>query len=110
MLGLVVAIFGLIQLLLGVRLVLPFLGNVPEQVEPLMPLFFQVTDLLIAPFAWLPIPGADRFPGFGAGQLDTSVLPALIGWSLVELVVVTVLRMLGAGRRAARRGDGWHAA
>lgn len=106
MLRLIVAAFGIVQLLLTLRLMLPFVGNVPEAVEPLMPAFIQITDLLIAPFSWIEIPGfGGGFPGFGGGQFDASVLPALIGWSVVELVVIGVLRVFGLGRSRSRGRD-----
>ena len=111
MLRLIVAAFGIVQLLLGIRLILPlFGGSVPEAAEPLMPAFIEITDLLIAPFSWVQLPGTG-FTGFGGGQFDASVLPALIGWSVVELVVVGVLRVLGVGRSRSRsRGSGWDGA
>lgn len=109
MLGLVIAVFGIIQGLLTLRMVLPLFGGVPEQLQPLMPGFLQVTDLLMAPFAFIELPGVGGFPGFGAGQIDTAVLPALIGWSVVELVIVGGLRLLGRGR-SRREGDNWESA
>lgn len=106
MLILVIAVFGIVQALLGLRLILPLFG-VPEQLQPLLPAFLQVTDLLIAPFSAFRLPGGGGFPGFGAGGMDVSVIPALIGWSIVGLVVVGLLRLFGAGRRSDRdrRGD-----
>ena len=109
MVGLVVAAFGIIQGLLTLRMVLPLFGGVPEQLQPLMPGFLQITDLLMAPFAWIELPGVGGFPGFGGGQIDTTVLPALIGWSVVELVIVGVLRLLGGGR-SRDEGDSWESA
>ncbi len=108
MLRLIILAFGVIQLLLGIRLILPLIGNVPEAAEPFMPTFIEVTDLLIAPFSWLELPGTG-FTGFGGGQFDASVLPALIGWSVVELIVVGVLRLLGFGRSRSHDA-GWDAA
>lgn len=94
MLRLIVLAFGIIQLLLTLRLILPlFGGSVPEAAEPFMPAFIDITDLLIVPFSWLKLPG-DGFTGFGGGQFDASVLPALIGWSVVQLVVITALRLV----------------
>ena len=109
MLRLIVAAFGVIQTLLTLRLILPMVGW-PEQFESLFPLFIQVTDLLMAPFRTFGLPGGDAFPMFGTGQMDTSVLPALIGWSIVELVVVGALRLFGAGRPRADTGSGWDGA
>ena len=109
MLTLIVAAFGVVQSLLTLRLILPMFGW-PEQFESLFPLFIQVTDLLMAPFRTFGLPGGDAFPMFGTGQMDTSVLPALIGWSIVELVVVGALRLLGAGRPRTDTGSGWDGA
>ena len=101
---LVVGLFGLIQSLLGVRMILP-LFDVPEQFRSLVPLLIEVTDLLMLPFRGFQGPDAGGFPGFGGGQLDLTVLPALIGWSIVELVVVGAVTLL-FGRRSRDRGDG----
>ena len=101
---LVVGIFGLIQTLLGVRMILPILP-VPEQFQGFVPALIEITDLLMLPFRGFQAPDAGGFPGFGGGQLDLTVLPALIGWSIIELVVVGVLTLLG-GRRSRDRGDG----
>lgn len=108
MFRLIVAAFGIVQLLLGIRLILPLIGTVPEPAEPFMPAFIEITDLLIAPFSWIQLPGTG-FTGFGGGQFDGSVLPALIGWSVVELVVLGVLRLLGLGRSRSR-SEGWDSA
>ena len=109
MLRLIIAAFGIIQLLLSIRLILPLLGgSVPEAAAPLMPAFIEITDLLIAPFSWVQLPGTG-FTGFGGGQCDASVLPALIGWSVVELIVIGILRLLGTGRSRSD-GSGWDGA
>jgi hypothetical protein len=94
--------FSIVQTLLGLRLVIPFI-NVPDGFQEYVPTLFSVTDPLIAPFTgfvdFLGIEFADLGPAGAVGggvfdRLDVSVIVALIGWSLVELVIVMVLRVV----------------
>jgi hypothetical protein len=104
MVKLFVLAFSAIQGLLGLRLVLPAVP-VPEQLQPLVPTLINITDLLMSPFSGFALPGAiGGFPGLGGGQMDTSVLPALIGWSVVELVVLGGLRLMFPPRSGQQQG------
>ena len=98
MLKLVGLVFAVIEGLLTLRMLLP-LFTPPAEAVRFLPLFRDVTDALMAPWAWLDLPfgGSGSFPGIG-GQLDLSVLPALIGWGIVAAVVTFLLRALGVGR------------
>jgi hypothetical protein len=97
---LVIAGFGIVQLLLGIRLVLPFFDP-PQFLIEWVPALVNITDVLIAPFVGFTdmlgsglsgLPGGPLGAGI-SGQLDPTVIVALIGWSIVELIVVTVLRV-----------------
>ena len=89
---LVVGAFGLVQLVLGARIMLD-LGVLPSDM-PFVGLIVPFSDALAAPITSL----AERFgaspPGIGAG-LNPAIVTALIGWSLVEMVVLMVV---GRGR------------
>jgi hypothetical protein len=89
---LVVAAFGLVQTVLGLRILLD-LGVLPLDM-PFSELIEPLSDALAAPITAL----AERFdaapPDFGMG-LNPAIVTALIGWSIIEMVVLMVV---GRGR------------
>jgi hypothetical protein len=85
---LIVVAFAVIQAILGLRILLD-LGVLPTTM-PFADVIELASNALAAPVVAL----ADRFgaesPGFGAG-LDPTIVTALIGYSLIEIVVVMVV-------------------
>jgi hypothetical protein len=79
----VVLVFGLIQIVIGLRIVLLLLnahtGNV------LVSIINNVGGVLIAPFE-----GILRTNALSAGGsvLDVAAIVALVGWSIIELIVI----------------------
>jgi len=80
--------FGVIQAVLGARILLD-LGVLPPDM-PLVDLIVPISDALAAPVTAI----AERFgaapPDIGMG-LNPTIVTALIGWSLLEAVVLMVL-------------------
>jgi uncharacterized protein YggT (Ycf19 family) len=95
---LAVLVFGVIQTLLTIRLVIGFIA-VPREFEQYVPLLFDVTDALMAPFRGFSVP--DQLAPAVRG-LDPAVLVALVGWTVVEFVVLALLRFLAPGRERGR--------
>ncbi len=97
---LAVLAFGAIQALLTLRLVMG-LVDLPQAVMQFRPSVVALSEPLIDPFRRFEgILGGDglsgAIPGGGfLGGLDTAVVVALVGWSLIELVVLGVLRIFG---------------
>lgn len=95
-----VILFSIIQALLGLRLISNLI-EVPSGLVQYVPTLFALTDPLITPFvefaALLGVEvGALPIGPVGSGlfdRLDGSVVLALVGWSLIELIVVMVLRV-----------------
>ena len=85
---LIVVAFAIIQAILGLRILLD-LGVLPTTM-PCADIIEPAPDALAAPVVSL----AERFgaeaPGSGAG-LDPTIVTALIGWSLIEVVVLMVV-------------------
>lgn len=85
---LIVAAFGVIQAVLGARILLD-LGVLPSDM-PLVDLIVPASDALAAPVTAI----AERFgaepPDFGMG-LNPVIVTALIGWSLIEAVMLMVV-------------------
>jgi len=80
--------FGVIQAVLGARILLD-VGVLPPDM-PLVDLIVPISDALAAPVRAI----AERFgaapPDIGMG-LNPVIVTALIGWSLIEAVVLMVL-------------------
>jgi hypothetical protein len=97
--------FGIIQLLLVMRLALPFV-HVPAALHSYVPGLVTVTDWLITPFNFV-INSFDlgqashELSQFGgvlpvafANKLDAGVIVAMIGWGIIAGVVILILRTL----------------
>ena len=85
---LVLAAFGVVQAVLGARILLD-LGVLPTDI-PFVDLIVPFSDALAAPITAI----AERFgaspPGFGAG-LNPAIVTALLGWSMIEMVLLMVI-------------------
>jgi hypothetical protein len=97
-----VVLFSIIQTLLGLRLASNFV-EVPSGLAQYVPTLHAITETLSDPFTGfadlLGIEIADLGPAGAVGgglfdRLDVSVVVALVGWSLIELVVIMVLRVV----------------
>ena len=79
----VVLVFGLIQIVLGLRIVLLLLGA--REGNLLVAIVNNVGGLLAAPFQGILSLSA---VSAGGSVLDVAAVVALVGWSLVELIVI----------------------
>ena len=86
--------FGAILTPLTLRLLLPFV-RLPDEVRPFESLLIGWTDLLAAPFHAFDAGGllGGFLPPGGMGQLDAGIMAALIGWSVIQGVAMTVLAL-----------------
>lgn len=97
--GLAALLFAAILTPLGLRLVLPFV-DLPDFVQPAESLLVWWTDLVAAPFRPFDLPGFLGGGNVGFGRVEPHILTALIGWSIIQGVVLGVIGLLG------RRRDG----
>lgn len=95
----------LIEALLTLRLLLPFM-RIPSALEGAVPVLVSVTDLLVAPFQLFvtpftldqlsALPGGDLGYARYLDRIDTTVLVAMVGWAVIGSVL---LFLMGALRR-----------
>jgi hypothetical protein len=95
-------IFAIIQVLLLLRLALPFL-HWPAALDEWIPKLINATDVLAAPFH--PIVRTLDIKSAAGGvlstytnQLDAGVLVAMVGWGLIAIVILMVLSLLSRAR------------
>ena len=88
----VVVVFGLIQLLIGARIVLLALDA--REGNALVAGILALSEPFVAPFEG--ILNSDALASGGA-VLDLAAVLALIGWTIVELVLLAVLRIGRSG-------------
>lgn len=84
----VVFVFGLIQVLLLLRIVLLLLAA--REGNDIVAFIYNVSDVLVAPFR-----GIFALEQIAAGQtaLDVAAIVALVGWTLLELLVLATVRL-----------------
>ena len=84
----IVFIFGLVQLLLIVRIVLLLLAA--RQGNDLVAGIYSLSEIFVAPFR-----GILRIDEVAAGQtaLDVGAIVALVGWTIVELILIGLVRV-----------------
>ena len=92
---LIIWLFGLVQLLIILRIVLLLFAA--REGNPLVNLVYSVTDLLVAPFRG--IFGINEIAA-GATALDVAALVALVGWTILELVILGLVRIFRPARYA----------
>ncbi len=85
---LIVFLFALIQGLLILRIVL-LLASAREG-NDLVAFIYNLSDLFVAPFRG--IIGQSQIPA-GSTALDVAAIVALIGWTLLELIILGFLRI-----------------
>jgi hypothetical protein len=89
---LVTFLFGLIQLAIGLRIVLLLLDA--RQSNDLVRGILDVSRLFVAPFEGILRTNALSANG---SVLDVAAIVALAGWTILELIVLQVLRVARAG-------------
>jgi hypothetical protein len=85
---LVVFVFGIIQGLLVLRIVLLLLSA--REGNDLVALVYNVTEVLVAPFRG--ILGQNTIAA-GSTALDVAAIVAIIGWTILELVILGLIRV-----------------
>jgi hypothetical protein len=82
----VVLVFGLIQLVIGARIVLLLLDA--REANPIVSAILNVSQIFVAPFEG--VLGTDSLNAAGS-VLDIAAVVALVGWTVVELIVIWAL-------------------
>jgi uncharacterized protein YggT (Ycf19 family) len=84
----IVFVFGLIQLVLLLRIILLLVAA--REGNDIVAFIYNVSDILVAPFR-----GILRMEQLAAGQtaLDVAAIVALIGWTIIELVLLGLVRL-----------------
>lgn len=85
---LIIFLFALIQGLLILRIVLLLVAA--RQGNDLVALIYDLSDIFVAPFRG--ILGRNQIPA-GNTDLDVAAIAALIGWTIVELIILGFLRV-----------------
>ncbi|MBA3959971.1 MAG: YggT family protein [Chloroflexi bacterium] len=85
---LIIFLFALIQGLLILRIVLLLVAA--RQGNDLVALIYDLSDIFVAPFRG--ILGRNQIPA-GSTDLDVAAIVALIGWTIVELIILGFLRV-----------------
>ncbi|MEX2548297.1 MAG: YggT family protein [Chloroflexota bacterium] len=84
----IIFIFGLIQLLIGLRILLLLVAA--RQANDIVAGIYNISDVFVAPFRG--ILGRNEIQS-GATELDVAAIVALIGWTVIELVVLALVRV-----------------
>ncbi len=85
----VALIFGVLVTLIAIRIVLLLLGA--NAGNGIVDAIYSITEPLVAPFRG--IFSLDVIAPTGANALDIGALVALVGWSLIALLVIAILRL-----------------
>ena len=85
---LIVFIFGLIELLIVVRIVLLLVAA--RESNAIVQFIYNLSDIFVAPFRG--ILGINELQA-GAAAFDVAALVALIGWLIIELIVIALVRV-----------------
>jgi hypothetical protein len=88
----VIVVFGLIQLVIGLRIVLLALDA--RTGNDLVRAILDISQVFVAPFEGILRTNA---LSSGGSTLDVAAVLALIGWTLLELVVLAVVRIARPG-------------
>jgi hypothetical protein len=90
----VVLVFGLIQIVIGARIVLLLLDA--REANALVSAVLDISQVFVAPFEG--ILRTDSLAAAGS-VLDVTAIVALVGWTILELIVLWVIGIFG--RRSA---------
>jgi Na+-driven multidrug efflux pump len=86
----VVLVFGLIQIVIGARIVLLLLDA--REANALVSAILNISQVFVAPFEG--ILRTDSLNAAGSA-LDITAIVALIGWTILELIVLWVIGIFG---------------
>ena len=84
----IVLVFGLIELIIGLRIVLLLVAA--RESNAIVSFIYDVSEIFVAPFRG--ILRIDEVQA-GATALDVGAIVALIGWFILELIVIALLRI-----------------
>jgi uncharacterized protein YggT (Ycf19 family) len=84
----IVYIFGLIQLVLVLRILLLLVAA--REGNAIVSFIYSVSEIFVAPFRG--ILGIDEVAA-GQAALDVSAIVALIGWTVIELLIIGLVRI-----------------
>ena len=90
----VVLVFGLIQIVIGARIVLLLLDA--REANALVSAVLNISQVFVAPFEGILRTDSLRAAG---SVLDVTAVVALVGWTILELIVLWVIGIFG--RRSA---------
>ena len=93
----VALLFSILQVLIILRIILLALGA--NQDNGLVNFIYGVTEPFVAPFRG--IFGIDQVSPIGQSVLDVAALVALIGYFLIELLILAILRIADRNTTAA---------
>jgi uncharacterized protein YggT (Ycf19 family) len=82
-------IFGVLVTLIGLRIVLLLLGA--NAGNALVDFIYGITEPLVAPFRG--VFDLDVISPTGVTVLDVAALVALVGWSLIAILIIAILRL-----------------
>ncbi len=85
---LIAFIFGLIQGLLLIRIVLLLLAA--RESNAIVAFVYDVSEVFVAPFRG--ILGMDAIDA-GRTELDVSAIVALVGWTVIEMILLALIRI-----------------
>ena len=88
-------LFGLLQALLILRIVLLLLNA--NQDNEIVSAILKVTEPFVEPFRGMF--QLDEITGAKGSVLDIAAVVALIAWSLIETLILSILRLMGGRRR-----------
>ncbi|CAN5658682.1 hypothetical protein BH23CHL7_BH23CHL7_21470 [soil metagenome] len=84
----IVYLFGLIQLLLLLRIVLLLVAA--REGNDIVAFIYNLSDIFVAPFRG--ILGINEVAA-GQSALDVAAIVALIGWTIIELLIIGLIRV-----------------
>lgn len=84
----IIFIFGLIQLVIGLRILLLLVAA--REANDIVAFIYNVSEIFVAPFRG--ILRIDEVQA-GATALDMGAIVALIGWFVIELIVLALIRI-----------------
>jgi uncharacterized protein YggT (Ycf19 family) len=91
----IVFVFGLIQLVIGLRIVLLLFAA--RESNDIVRFIYNVSEIFVAPFRG--ILRIDEVQS-GATALDVGAIVALVGWFVIELIVLALVRVFRPRRTA----------
>jgi uncharacterized protein YggT (Ycf19 family) len=85
---LIVFLFGLVQALLVMRIILLLLAA--REQNPIVQFVYDLSEIFVAPFRGMF--AIDTVPA-GQAALDVAAIVALIGWTIVQLLIIALIRI-----------------